>query len=193
MTDNQVDEIRDTFAKELDKIKEELIPINEERKKKNSGWKPITPYSTFARKYCEYYNVTAKCIADIVSGKTRTERSPIDIQILTPSGFQKFHGVNRYWHDYGFRFVFEDGTELCTAINHKFVITGQVKFAKDIFSGDDIGKVVVRREVCEGQYFYDPLNVENGKVYNHDKSFTSHNTFFGTGDTFNRRRNSIES
>jgi hypothetical protein len=27
------------------------------------------------------------------------------------------------------------------------------------------------------------LNVENGKVYNHDKSFTSHNTFFGTGDT----------
>lgn len=27
------------------------------------------------------------------------------------------------------------------------------------------------------------MNVENGKVYNHDKSFTSHNTFFGTGDT----------
>ena len=76
LTDNQVDEIRDTFAKELDKIKEELIPINEERRKKNSGWKPITPYSTFARKYCEYYNVTAKCIADIVSGKTRTERLP---------------------------------------------------------------------------------------------------------------------
>ena len=27
------------------------------------------------------------------------------------------------------------------------------------------------------------MNVENGKVYNHDKSFTSHNTFFGTGNT----------
>lgn len=79
--------------------------------------------------------------------------------------------------------MFEDGTELCTAINHKFFVGGRIQFAKEIFAGDDIGKVVVRREVCEGQYFYDPLNVENGRVYNHDKLFTSHNTFFGTGDT----------
>lgn len=76
LSDNQVDEIRDTFAKELEEIQQEINHVNEKRRKKNSGWRPITPYSTFARKYCDYYNVSAKCIENIVSGKSRTERLP---------------------------------------------------------------------------------------------------------------------
>lgn len=112
----------------------------------------------------------------------KNQNVAINTQILTPSGFKPFKGVNRYWHDYGFRFVFDDSSTLCTALNHKFIVDGKVKFAKEVFVGDNLGKVVVERSICEGQYFYDPLNVDD-KIYSHDKFLVSHNTFFGTGDT----------
>lgn len=105
------------------------------------------------------------------------------MKILTPSGFQPFEGVARYWHDKSLKFIFEDGV-VESAYDHRFIVDGKEVFARDVRIGDNIGKIVKDIvEISEGDYFYDPINVSNGKVYNHDNGFVSHNTFFGTGDT----------
>jgi len=111
-------------------------------------------------------------------------RSPINIQILTPSGFQSFDGVKRYWHEKYLKFIFEDNTAVECAVDHRFIINDKEVYARDVLIGDNIGKIVSRiNKINEGDYFYDPVNVGNGSVYNHDQGFVSHNTFFGTGDT----------
>jgi hypothetical protein len=105
------------------------------------------------------------------------------MKILTPSGFQPFEGVARYWHDKSLKFVFENGT-VESAYDHKFIVDNKEIFAHDVQIGDNIGKIVKDIiEISSGDYFYDPVNVSNGKIYNHDNGFISHNTFFGTGDT----------
>ena len=107
----------------------------------------------------------------------------MNMKILTPSGFQPFEGVARYWHDKSLKFIFEDGA-VESAYDHRFIIDGKEVFARDVRIGDNIGKVVKDIiEISEGDYFYDPVNVLNGKIYNHDNGLVSHNTFFGTGDT----------
>jgi len=106
------------------------------------------------------------------------------IQILTPNGFKNFGGVKRYWHDESLRFTFDDDTTLKTAFDHRFIVNGLEVFAKDITAGQDIGKRVKSVEaINEGEYFYDPVNVEDGKIYSHDGALVSHNTFHGTGNT----------
>ena len=105
------------------------------------------------------------------------------MKILTPNGFQPFEGVARYWHDKSLKFVFEDGN-VESAYDHRFIINGKEVFARDVKIGDNIGKTVKDIiKISEGDYFYDPVNVSNGKIYNHDNGLISHNTFFGTGNT----------
>ena len=108
----------------------------------------------------------------------------MNMEILTPSGFQKFEGIKRYWHDQYLKFVFEDDSTVETAYNHRFIVQGKEIFAKNVFIGEDIGKIVKDIiEIKEGDYFYDPINVSNGKIYNHDDGLVSHNTFHGRGNT----------
>lgn len=105
------------------------------------------------------------------------------MQILTPDGFRPFDGVARYWHESGIKFIFDDGTELSTAIDHRFIVNKNEMFAKDVKVGDYIGKRVREIKSAGEQFFYDPVNVSKNKIYCHDKDLVSHNTFFGTGDT----------
>ena len=108
----------------------------------------------------------------------------MSMQILTPNGFQPFDGVKRYHHDKCIQFVFDDGSTLKTAYEHRFIIDGVEVFSKDIDSGTNIGKTIVDiKELFEPQFFYDPVNVANGSIYCHDKNLVSHNTFHGTGNT----------
>lgn len=110
--------------------------------------------------------------------------SPINIQILTPSGFQSFDGIKRYWHDKYLKIIFEDNTTVECAFNHKFIINHNIVYAQFLNISDNIGKKIKEIiQVNSGDYFYDPVNVRNGRIYNHDNGLTSHNTFFGTGDT----------
>lgn len=105
------------------------------------------------------------------------------MKILTPNGFQPFEGVARYWHDKSLKFVFEDGN-VESAYDHRFIINGKEVFARDVKIGDNIGKTVKDIiKISEGDYFYDPVNVSNGKIYNHDNGLISHNTFLGAGNT----------
>ena len=108
----------------------------------------------------------------------------LKIQILTPSGFQPFYGIKKYWHDQSLKFTFNDDTIVESAYDHRFIVDGKEVFARDVSVGDNIGKIVKDvTSITEGDYFYDPVNVANGKIYNHDNGLVSHNTFFGTGDT----------
>ena len=108
----------------------------------------------------------------------------MNMKILTPSGFQKFDGVARYWHEQSLKFIFNDLSEVQSAFDHKFIVNGKEVFAKDIKVGMDIGKVVDDIIIIsEGDYFYDPINVDNGNIYSHDNILVSHNTFHGTGNT----------
>ena len=107
-----------------------------------------------------------------------------NIQILTPNGFKNFDGVKRYWHDKSLRFAFDDGSSLKTAFDHRFIVDSFEVFAKDVVVGQDIGKRVTSIEVIsKGEYFYDPVNVDDGRIYSHDSTLVSHNTFHGTGNT----------
>jgi hypothetical protein len=106
------------------------------------------------------------------------------MQILTPTGFQDFEGINRYWHDKCLQFTFEDGSKLKTAFKHRFIVDGKEVFSKDLQVGANIGKTIDSIEVLEEpQYFFDPLNVDNGSVFCHDDKFVSHNSFLGNGMT----------
>lgn len=106
------------------------------------------------------------------------------MQILTPSGFQKFDGINRTKHSECLKFTFDDGTSFKTSLKHKFIIKGEERYALNISIGDNIGKVVTNIDhIKSEENFFDPLNVENGSVYNHDNNFISHNSFLGTGNT----------
>jgi intein/homing endonuclease len=107
------------------------------------------------------------------------------MKILTPNGFQPFDGIKRWEHSSYIKFTFDDGEELSTSEKHRFIVNGDEQIYSDqIKVGDDIGKVVSNIErINQRNFFYDPVNVANGSVFNHDNSLVSHNTFFGTGDT----------
>lgn len=108
----------------------------------------------------------------------------MNLEILTPTGFQKFDGVKRYWHNEYLKISFDDATQVECALDHRFMINESEIFAHDLFIGQNIGKIISNIEIIkDGAYFYDPINVANGEVYTHDDVFTSHNTFYGTGDT----------
>lgn len=102
---------------------------------------------------------------------------------MTPSGFQPFDGIRRTWHESGLRFTFDDNTTLQTALEHIFIVNKKEVFAKNIVVGDNIGKHVTKIDSAPAQYFYDPLNVGDKRIYCHDKKFVSHNSFLGTGNT----------
>ena len=109
----------------------------------------------------------------------------MNIEILTPSGFQKFDGIKRSWHKESLKFIFDDNSCISTTLEHVFILDGKEAFAKDIIIGNNIGKVVknIIKENNDGEWFYDPLNVDNGHLYYHDNYITSHNCFLGNGDT----------
>lgn len=114
----------------------------------------------------------------------------IDLEIKTPTGYQKFDGVKRYWHDSFLRITFKDDTYIDVAKKHKFVgknfSTTEVVYAEDLKPGQYLmGRSFITsiNEIHNGDWFYDPINVANGSIYYHDGYMISHNTFYGTGDT----------
>lgn len=116
--------------------------------------------------------------------ENKNTSTAFSMQILTPKGFKPFDGVKRYWHESGVAFTFTDESKLRTSRLHRFIVNGNEVYSKDINVGDDIGKVVVDKKIInEGDYYYDPVNVNDGSVFSHDDKFVSHNTFHGTGNT----------
>jgi hypothetical protein len=108
------------------------------------------------------------------------------MEILTPSGFQKFDGIAKWNHDEKCKITFIDGMSIECSMFHKFVYNNNTEvYAQHVKVGDNIGgklvKVIDYIEVPD--IMYDPINVANGSVYYHDDFIPSTQTFFGTGDT----------
>lgn len=114
------------------------------------------------------------------------KNSAINMQILTPTGFQPFDGVKRYWHNESLEFLFSDGTRIRTSFKHKFIVNNKVKYADELFEGfvlTDSKRIDRINIIKNGEYFYDPVNVADGAIFYHDYGLISHNTFLGTGNT----------
>ena len=115
----------------------------------------------------------------------QNENSTVNIQILTPSGYQPFSGVARWWHDNVIDVKFIGGLNKKCAPNHRFIVGCSEKFAKDLKPGDEIGKYTVDyiTDTHDPQWLYDPTNVSNGEIYIHDDGLISHNSFMGASST----------
>lgn len=110
----------------------------------------------------------------------------MNIEILTPSGFQKFDGIAKWKHDEKCRVIFEDNTTIECSLLHKFVYDEcKEVYAQNVKIGDMIGgKSVIQIDFLNiTDMMYDPCNVRGGSVYYHDDFIPSTQTFFGTGDT----------
>lgn len=114
-----------------------------------------------------------------------TQVNSPDIKILTPSGYQSFEGVSRWWHEKVVEVTFSDQRVLKCALDHRFIVNDNEIFAKNISKGHRVGKstVLSTRILSEPQWLYDPVNVANGSIYCHDDTLVSHNTFGGTSNT----------
>ena len=111
--------------------------------------------------------------------------SSSNLSILTPTGFQPFKGIKRYTHDECVQITTSKGLARKSALKHRYIVDGQVKFAKDLAIGDMIGchQVVDIKFLNETHAMYDPINVGVDSLYCHDNGAISHNSFIGTGST----------
>lgn len=76
LSDNQVADIRAKWIEEMKLFEERATGINEERKKKNSGWALSSGQSLFSKHYAEIYGVSNTLIRDIILNKCRTKVLP---------------------------------------------------------------------------------------------------------------------
>lgn len=110
--------------------------------------------------------------------------TPISLSILTPTGYQKFDGIRKTTHSKCVKLT-TDKTELKSSLFHRYIVNGEEVYAKDIQVGHTIGTHIVQSItfIDEQIDLYDPLNVQNGKVYCHDNGLISHNSFVGTSNS----------
>ncbi len=106
-----------------------------------------------------------------------------NIEILTPSGFQKFDGIVRNLKQ-TIKIKFTDHTYIRCTPNHLFSINNKWIEAKTVKPNSYInGKRVVSNTIDIIDYVYDPINVQNGNSYI-TNDLTSHNcSFVGSSHT----------
>lgn len=102
-------------------------------------------------------------------------------EILTPSGYQPFRGIQKlvkhslcieYGHD-----------EIICSSNHRILCPSGWRFARDLKVGDDLTttlKVTAIRDLGETE-LYDPIDVEGGAQY-YSNDIVSHNCLFAGGE-----------
>ena len=76
LSDETVAEIRALYESIKPQLQEECDIINEERHRKNPGWRKISTAQLFAKTHCENYSVSDTLIYNIVLGKWRTKILP---------------------------------------------------------------------------------------------------------------------
>lgn len=104
-------------------------------------------------------------------------------EVLSPSGFVKFSGIQKVSHSKYRHFIFDDGTELKCSFNHRF---GKDEIlASSLCRGSDLQgkKILYAEDVEEDIDLYDLLNVAGGNLY-YTNGLVSHNCeFLGSIDT----------
>ncbi len=104
-------------------------------------------------------------------------------EVLSPSGFVKFSGIQKVSHSKYRHFIFDDGTELKCSFNHRF---GKDEIlASSLYRESDLQgkKILYAEDVEEDIDLYDLLNVAGGNLY-YTNGLVSHNCeFLGSIDT----------
>ena len=104
-------------------------------------------------------------------------------EVLSPSGFVNFSGIQTVPHSKYRHFIFDDGTELKCSLNHRF---GKDEIlASSLWRGAELqGKQILYAEDIEEDIdLYDLLNVGGGNLY-YTNGLVSHNCeFLGSIDT----------
>ena len=111
-------------------------------------------------------------------------------EILTPTGFQHFDGIQKLKKEGKVIIYFENELKLECAINHKILTTKEWKFAKNLNDNDEIftTKTIERIknvEIIENEIFefFDPVNVKGNNSY-YSNEIISHNCqFLGSSGT----------
>lgn len=104
-------------------------------------------------------------------------------QILSPSGFVNFCGIQKVYKPFYHQIIFDDGTEIKCSDNHQF---GKDRILASSIKVDDKidGKIVIYNEIVEEEiWLYDPIDVDSGNLY-YTNNIVSHNCeFLGSVDT----------
>jgi hypothetical protein len=104
-------------------------------------------------------------------------------QILSPTGFVNFEGIQKIYKPFYHQIIFDDGIEIKCSENHQF---GPNKTLANSIKVDDVidGKIVTYNEIVEeGIWLYDPIDVDQGNLY-YSNNIISHNCeFLGSVDT----------
>ena len=102
-------------------------------------------------------------------------------EILTPSGFVKFSGINKLSKDEYIYFAFSNNTKLKCSKNHLFIRGGNQIKSEELSIGDYVdGKdgiitVTNRKVFKESISLYDIVGVDNGNIFYVNDSIVSHN------------------
>ena len=104
-------------------------------------------------------------------------------EVLSPSGFVKFSGIQKVSHSKYRHFIFDDGAELKCSLNHRF---GKDEIlASSLCHGAELQgkKILYAEDVEEDIDLYDLLNVGGENLY-YTNGLVSHNCeFLGSIDT----------
>lgn len=104
-------------------------------------------------------------------------------EILTPSGFQPFHGVDYSGLVFTLKFTLEDETEIIVSKKHRFESD---KIAKDYIIGDTLStangtKKIIKIENAGKKQVFDILEVSGGHLY-YGNNVVHHNCQFITDE-----------
>lgn len=98
-------------------------------------------------------------------------------EVLSPSGFVNFSGIQKVSRSKYRHFIFDDGAELKCSLNHRF---GKDEIlASSLWRGSDLQgkKILYAEDVEEDIDLYDLLNVGGGNLY-YTNGLVSHNCEF---------------
>ena len=111
--------------------------------------------------------------------------------ILTPTGFKDFKGIQKLRKDKSFEFILADDTIIRSSESHKFISNGREISAKDLIEKSILdskydNKAIKKKKLISEQIFlYDILEVDGGNIFYAD-DIISHNcdaSFLSSGAT----------
>lgn len=108
-----------------------------------------------------------------------------DYEILTPSGFQDFHGIQQVKRNKLLVLNFGKNRLFKCSLDHPLIIDGFTIKAKNIKIGSTVGEFKLKsKNVLSGSFdLYDPINVANGYKYFSDFLISHNCQFLGSTNT----------
>ena len=108
-------------------------------------------------------------------------KNTLEIEILTPSGFQKFGGIVKKKRGNLLKILFSDYSEITCTESHRFVENDIEIFAKSLVIGNKLNEKLITDiiKIPDILDVYDAVDVENGNLYI-TNDIISHNCDFAS-------------